>query len=138
MAEALLALYLGSNITAGALLSGLNFLVSLKERVDTAFAHAKTRTRRLSEAATFAKNFIELFEGTVDELKSVFDGPRRPLLEAPLRKLKTAVVEAMALMRDLESYSSARWFARGNTYREKISKATEYVSILRVWACNLS
>lgn len=129
MAEAFLALYLGSQITADALVAGLKFLVNLAERVDTAFTHAKTRTRRLSEAAVYARNFIELFEGTVDELKTVFDGPRRPLLEAPLKKLKAAVAEAEALMRDLESYSNARWFARGNTYREKITKATEYVSL---------
>src|SRR3546814_168529 len=128
MVEGVRAVYLGNEILAAAVTTGLESLIRLKERVDTAFAHAKTRTRRLCEAAQYASDFVQLFEGTIDELRNVFDGPRAKLLRTPLEKLQRAVKNAEKTVAELEGKSKAKWFMLGDTYRAQLTKATQDVS----------
>ena len=109
---------------------GLEFIIGLSDRVEYAFSHAKTRTKRLIEAAKYTESLVKLFEGTVGELQTLFDQDRRPHLEPPLLKLKEAVAEAHTLMAYLDTKRNrAVWFLLGDGYREKITQATNDVSI---------
>lgn len=133
MVEPVILSLFANEIALKGLIGGLRFLVELKNRVDLAFTHAKTRTKKLADAAEDANNFLQLFEGTVESLQGVFDENRRKLLVPPLTTLQRTVREAHTMMQDLEGKSKARWFAQGNTYRERITKATVEVSRLRIW-----
>lgn len=127
---AVLALYLGSEVAASAVVGGLQALISLRERIVDTFQHAKTRTGLLIDAAESARAYVLLFEGTVEELQGLLVEPQRSLIAEPLKRLQQVVQKAEALTTSLRGQSKASWFVFGDRYRESLTKCTNEVCLL--------